>query len=195
MMKTGINLTKLLYFLVLLFCFSSCEKDTIRLTKYTEEWLQTKTDTKLNFTSHTGEKEELTVTVKTGTHIRSNLSGDRKYEYYLLTYTGKQSDLGLILAAEDKYVDIMNIGQTEFNTNFVSITTGKTAAEEVLLTYDVEAEFINNLELNGVTYNKLLRLKFNLPPSRPDKIKEVYYAKNHGLVYFQTTDGQYWSLD
>ncbi|GAB3196570.1 hypothetical protein GCM10027293_09330 [Pontibacter aydingkolensis] len=179
----------------MLLALSSCKKDTLRITEQTEEWLQTKSDTKLNFTSHTGEKEELTISVKKDTRTLTGPTGDKKYEYYLLTYQGKQNDLGFVVLAENNILAIRNIGEQDFTDNFVALLTGKTAADDYLDKYQVEAELINNLTLDEVTYDRVLRVKFYLPPGRTDKINEVYYAKKHGLVFFQTTDGQFWSLD
>ena len=192
-MKKSVN--KLIYVLALFFAFSSCEKAPLGTTKHTDEWLKNKSDAKLAFTSNTGQKEELAITVTESTRTSSGKNIPTTYQVYTLTYTGKQADLGLVVQAEHNAIRIRNIGQSGFDTNFVDFTTGKSPADEVTLGHDVEAELTDNLTLNGVRYDRVLRLKFFLPSNRPDKIKEIYYAKNHGLVYFQTTDGQYWALD
>ncbi|WP_299821309.1 hypothetical protein [uncultured Pontibacter sp.] len=192
-MKTPAYTFKML--LMLLAVTVACKKDTVHVSAYTQEWLQTKTDTKLYFTSHTGEKEELTIKVQKDTRTYSGKFGANKSEYYWLTYTGLQSDLGLIVVAEQDYLDIRNIGQPDFNAYFATLITAKNQADEQVMAREVEAELINNLDLNGTQYERVFRVKFNLPPHRPDKIHEIYYAKKHGLVYFQTIDGQYWSID
>ena len=193
-MKPGLYFTKSLFLLLLLFALGACKKETLRISENTEEWLQTKSDTKLHFTSHTGDTEEITVTVKKDIGTYPGMY-DKKYEYYQLTYQGMQSDLGLVVVAEDKAIHIRNIGQNDFGGDFVTLNTGKKQSDEVVNPYGVEAELIDNLTLNGITYDRLLRVTFYLPQWRTDKIKEIYYAKKHGLVYFQTTDGSYWSLD
>lgn len=193
-MKLGLYFNNSLYLLLLFFALGACKKETLRVSENTEEWLQTKTDTKLHFTSHTGDTEEITVTVEKDVATYPG-TYDKKYEYYRLTYQGMQSDLGLVIVAEDKAIHIRNIGQTNFEGNYVTLTTGKKQTDEVVNPYGVEAELVDNLTLNGITYERLLRVTFYLPAYRPDKIKEIYYAKKHGLVYFQTIDGSYWSLD
>lgn len=192
-MKSSLHYTYLLCCMLLV--LSSCEKETLRITEHTEAWLQTKTDTKLQFTSHTGEKDEITVTVKKDTHTKANIYGDRKYEYYLLTYSGKSNNLDLVLMAEHNTINITNLGQLDFNTDFVTLTTGKNSSDEVIQAYNIQAELVDNLTLNNKTYDRVLRVVFNVGHSGANKLKEIYYAKQHGLVYFQTTDGQFWSLD
>ncbi|MBC5991310.1 hypothetical protein [Pontibacter cellulosilyticus] len=192
-MKFGLVYTYLFCFMLLV--LSSCEKETLRITEHTEAWLQTKAEAKLQFTSHTGEKDEVTITVKKDTHSKANVYGDRKYEYYLLTYSGKSNDLGLVVMAEHNTINITNLGQLDFNTDFVSLTTGKNASDEVIQAFNIQAEFVDNLTLNNKTYDRVLRIVFNVDHSGTNRLKEIYYAKHHGLVYYQTTDGQFWSLD
>lgn len=194
-MKTKATTTLSILLLLVLAFTTSCQKDPIKVPPHTEAWLQTKSDTKLTFTSHTGDSEEIRITVKKDTHTYSTVNGDRKIEYYYLDYAGTQSNLGFGLLAEENTIIFRNSGQEDFYQDIAILFTDKDQAKEWVNPIGVEAELINNLTLGSTTYSRLLRIKFNLPTNRPDKIKEIYYAKNHGLVYFQTTDGKFWTLN
>lgn len=188
------NITFLIGSLVLLFTLASCEKAPLGLTNHTEAWFSNRSEAKLTFISNTGQQEELTLGVAESTRTSSGKNIPTTYKVYTLTYTGKQAYLGLVVQAEHNNIKVRNINQPGFDTNYAYLITGKYPADEVDRGYDVQTELLNNITLNNITYERVLHVRFFLPASRPDKIKELYYARDRGLVYFTTTDGQKWSL-
>lgn len=187
------NAVFILCSLVLAYVLTSCEKAPLGLTKYTEKWFSNRSEAKLTFTSNTGQQEELILGITESTRTTGGKSIPTTYKVYTLTYTGNQGYLGLVIQAERNNIKIRNIVQPNFNVNYAYLTTGKNPAYEVNRGYGVETELLDNFTLNNTTYSRVLRVKFFVIGGNPDKIKEIYYAKHHGLIHFVTTDDQKWS--
>ncbi|WP_137757991.1 hypothetical protein [Pontibacter sp. SGAir0037] len=146
------------------------------------------TNAVLHFTSNTGAQEQLRVSVKED--VIKRIHGD--YQLLTYTFTGQQEHLGFAIQAEKRFADFANSSKQDFESEYLTVNTSDKPNEEYLTPYGVEGELLNNYTLNGQNYNRVLHLVFSFTAERSDKIKEIYYAKEAGIISFTTANGQVW---
>lgn len=180
-------------FFICLFFYSCCQQDNLPLTRNLITWSPYDKHQEITYTNQAGQS----LTFKTITRHYEQSGEDKvcgtynieTYEATLVPLSDPNFNIQIVLSHEV----LVNIKAFITNPAATNLDIQFNAVSKQYVSDDWRDLYLKSVDLNGKNHQTVLRF-FGIPVNHPLAFKEVYYAKDEGLVAFKTYAGDWYYL-